>query len=536
MANRTNHAPIPQWRKWETSWSSAVTYENPVQDAALQVTFTSPSGRTHHIDGFWDGEQTWRVRFMPTQVGEWTFSTCCSDTSNAALHEQTGTFRCTEPLNKTRFDKHGAIRVSENHRFLEHADGTPFFWLADTVWNGPLLSDKDEWGIYVEARAEQKFDAAQWVTTQWIASPGGDRNQSVAFTGKERIAINPQFFQRLDEKADVLSEAGILNVPVLLWAARWLRVYSDNAVNPGLSLPEDQAILLARYMVARWGAHHVVWILNGDGHYIDEAAERWRVIGRGVFGGREHAPVSLHPGGWMWNGGEFGAEEWLDIWGYQSGHKLDEAGLRWLVAGEPATDWDKERIHPVINLEPPYENHMDMGSEGTRRISAQDVRRALYTSLLIAPTAGVSYGGHGVWGWDDGTTLPTAHPLTGMPLPWQEALHMPVAEQVRFLYDFFTSLEWWRLRPAQDMLLAQPGNASAGETIVAARTERGDLALVYTAAARRIELNLSSLRDSLVGYWFNPVNGELIPATSRGTREHACFETSAAGDRVLVLK
>ena len=26
------------------------------------------------------------------------------------------------------------LRVSDNQRFLQHADGRPFFWLADTTW------------------------------------------------------------------------------------------------------------------------------------------------------------------------------------------------------------------------------------------------------------------------------------------------------------------------------------------------------------------------------------------------------------------
>ena len=38
---------------------------------------------------------------------------------------------------------------------------------------------------------------------------------------------------------------------------------------------------------------------------------------------------------------------------------------------------------------------------------------------------GVSYGGHGVWGWDDGSAPPVAHPNPGVPLPWREALRMP---------------------------------------------------------------------------------------------------------------
>jgi hypothetical protein len=55
-------------------------------------------------------------------------------------------------------------------------------------------------------------------------------------------------------------------------------------VNPGFALPEDQAILIARYMVARWQAHDVVWILPGDGDFRGEKAEKWKRIGRAVFG------------------------------------------------------------------------------------------------------------------------------------------------------------------------------------------------------------------------------------------------------------
>ncbi|MBE3068735.1 MAG: DUF4038 domain-containing protein, partial [Planctomycetes bacterium] len=29
---------------------------------------------------------------------------------------------------------HGDLKVSANRRFLVHADGTPFFYLADTAW------------------------------------------------------------------------------------------------------------------------------------------------------------------------------------------------------------------------------------------------------------------------------------------------------------------------------------------------------------------------------------------------------------------
>jgi hypothetical protein len=41
-----------------------------------------------------------------------------------------------------------------------------------------------------------------------------------------------------------------------------------------------------RYLEARYGANHVVWILTGDAHYEGEQGERFKRAGRTVFGGR----------------------------------------------------------------------------------------------------------------------------------------------------------------------------------------------------------------------------------------------------------
>ena len=73
----------------------------------------------------------------------------------------------------------------------------------------------------------------------------------------------PEFFRRLDGKVAALARAGLLAVPVLLWAAEWTDDPRVNELNPGYSLPDDQAVLLARYMVARWDAYPVAWILPG---------------------------------------------------------------------------------------------------------------------------------------------------------------------------------------------------------------------------------------------------------------------------------
>ncbi|MEP7190957.1 MAG: DUF4038 domain-containing protein, partial [Roseiflexaceae bacterium] len=423
MTVATPSARVPRRSRFEAAFVSTVEYANPLSEIALSVTFTGPAGLAHRVDGFWDGESSWRARFKPDQLGEWTWTTTCSDTTNSGLHAQAGALTCVEPSSETRFDQHGPLRVAANRRFLEHADGTPFLWLADTAWSGPLRSTGAEWAHYLSERARQGFSAVQWVATQYLAAPDGDLDGQLPYTGHARLAVNPAFYQRLDQRLDAINQAGLLGVPVLLWAATWSNDELVNNSNPGYTLPEDQAILLARYMLARWGAHDVVWILNGDGDYRGPKAERWHRIGQALFGERAHAPVVLHPSGMNIPAEEFREQAWLDITGYQSGHGDDEETQRWLVAGPPAQDWQRDPPRPSINLEPPYENHIAYQSQ--QRIPPFTVRRALYWSLLVAPTAGVTYGGHGVWGWDDGTASPVAHPNTGVPLPWRAALRMP---------------------------------------------------------------------------------------------------------------
>lgn len=303
-----------------------------------------------------------------------------------------------------------------------------------------------------------------------------------------------------------------------------------NRLNPGNSLPEDQAIVLANYMVARWQAHDVAWILNGDGRYEGDAATRWRRIGQAVFGEGPHAPVTMHPCGTHWPYADFQAEAWLDIVGYQSGHSISDDALRWITSGPPATDWRKLPARPFINLEPPYENHMAFPSN--ERFGPQAVRRAIYWSLLNAPTAGVTYGGHGVWGWDDGSAPPLGHPKTGIPYPWQDALHMAAGEQMAHLAKLMRTIPWHELRPAPELVAVQPGNQEPRRYIAAAQSADRSLALVYIPEDDQVTLDLSGWRVRPTAEWFNPRNGERQPAF--GSTQQ--FITPTPGDWLLLLQ
>lgn len=504
---------VPLWGRWERAFE-ADPKTSPDPSIGLIVRLVSPTGKRHKVSAFWDGGRTWRVRFMPNEAGTWRFRTIAYP-DYAGLNAQRGSFVCRKTKDINRFFRHGAVQVSKAGSHLEHADGTPFFWLGDTAWNGALLSKAEDWDKYLEDRVAKKFTAIQFVTTQWRSAPGNLEGE-VAFTGKEKIQINPAFFKRMDARIDALNAKGLLAIPVLLWAIR-----GDE--NPGWYLPEDQAILLEKYLVARYGAHHVVWIPAGDTTYRDANGEKWRRICREVFGDEPHAPIVMHPQGMQSYTEIYKDDKWLDIIGYQSGHGDNDASLNWIHSGPIAKEAKQFTKRPFINLEPPYEDHVSYHSK--LRHSDFSVRRASYWSLLNAPTAGVTYGAHGIWSWEVEAKEPLLHKGTGIAKPWSEALNLPGSQQMKFLYKFFASLKWWELRPDASLLTKQ--TAEPAKFIAAAKTLKGDIAVIYLPVGGEITINVSAR-----GEWFDPRTGLWRAAIQADGK----FRAPTAQDWLLKLK
>jgi hypothetical protein len=533
------------WGRYEASIELELDGSvDPLRGVRVEGELTGPSGQRRSVPGFWDGESTWRVRFSPDEPGRWeyTLTADAEDAGELAGAAAAGTFECVPYEGDNPLYVHGPIRVAEGGGHLVHADGTPWFYLADTAWNGPMLAGEEDWDYYLQVRWEQGFTACQYVSTQWRTAPEGGPGGPTYWGGDRLERLNPAFFQRLDARQEALADAGIVGVPVLLWA---IKGGQFNETNPGNVLSEEDCALLARYQVARWHAYPVVWILNGDGKYLDEEAARWRRIGRVVFGETERgqrAPTMVHPGGQTWVGHEFKDEPWLDIVGYQSGHGDDEKAWRWIVEGPPATEWRSVPGKVVMNIESPYEDHVSYQSK--ERHPAVHVRRANYWSLLVSPTAGVTYGGHGVWGWDPGGTTPVAHPYTGVSKHWREALQLPGAQQMRHLHDVFASVPWWKLRPAQELLGGHPytvaqgsdgGGADVLRYVTAARTDDGRAAVLYLAAGGELRLDTSSLSGGLIATWVNPRDGSRANA-GRVEQGQVALRSPDGDDWVLILR
>lgn len=500
----TATAENAQWTVFEASFSSASRYQNPFQDVTVTVDFTAPDGRIRTADAYWDGENTWRVRFSPEQTGEWTYRTHASHPDDKGLDGQTGKFRCVPYKGANPLYEHGSIRVSQNRRYLEQADGTPFFWLSDTAWNGALKADHASWETYLSDRKQKKFTAIQFVTTQWIAA-AGNAEARLAYEGRESITIDPVFFQWMDERVRAVNDHGLVAAPVLIWTAPW-SPYSK-FLNPGNALPDDQVIRLARYMVARYGAYQVIWILAGDGDYHGDEAARWKRIGNAVFADSPSRLATIHPAGHEWIAGDFGQEPWFSIIGYQSGHSDMPEDLKWITQGPPSSSWDAPPNRPIINLEPNYEDHLSQ-SGSHKRFDAHAVRRAAYWSLLVSPPAGVTYGAHGVWGWDTHPALPMNHSGSGVARPWFDAMNLPGSRDMAHLMTLFSSLQWWTLRPDPALIAHQPGDEDPSAFVASAGAENKEWALLYFPVGQAVTLRSDQLVGPLLVRWFNPRSGE----------------------------
>lgn len=498
--------PAAKWQRFELTLKSSVTYTNPLQEAEMRVLFISPLGETNRVYGFWDGGKTWRVRFQPGFAGRWTYYTMCSDTANKGLHGQAGSFLCTATKGESSFDLHGPIQVARSQKHLEHADRTPFLWLGDAAWSAGIKSARNDWEEFIETRAKQKFNVVQW-----RLNPENLVEQEAAFSGRDRVSVKPEIFRQLDAKVTAANRAGLLCAIAPLWEI------SDGSEN---QLPEDQAIRLLRYVVARWSAEDVAWIVAFESDSTGAQANRWQNIGRAVFGQVTHAPVILLPGESVWAFDAFRRERWVDVLGVQTTSAINEDSLPWLLHGPLAMERQKQPAHPLVTISPPPE----VSAKPTKtQITAELAGRLPWWSLLLNTPAGVSYQAQDVSAWIIDPKSPKA------PQPWREALKLSGAEVIAPMAAILGEKEFWRLeaRPSAAM-----NNTNMSQESVTVATEGNEFAVTYTPSQQILNANSLANSGSVLANWHNLRTGDHSLANVSNQR----FTPPAPGDWLLSLQ
>ena len=83
-------ASVEQWGRFEAIFTNNRSYADPYRNVRLNVSYTRPDATAVNFWGFYDESNVWKIRFMPDQIGHWTYNASFSDGAPGG----TGSFEC----------------------------------------------------------------------------------------------------------------------------------------------------------------------------------------------------------------------------------------------------------------------------------------------------------------------------------------------------------------------------------------------------------------------------------------------------------
>jgi hypothetical protein len=274
---------VPQWGVFEASFAAQVP-GNPFTTVDLTAEFRQGQD-TLVVDGFYDGDGIYRIRFSPSHREPVSFVT---RSNIAELNNQTGKFTVGPP----EAHNHGPLSVDAKDPFhFRHADGAFHSCVGTTSY---------VWALQPESRAQETLRTCKssgfnkmrmclfpkhyrWNIQEPERYPFAALKIPRSAKAKEDPAnwkwdfstLDPQYFQTLEKRIGALGKLGI-EADIILFHPydRW-----------GFSMMSpDQDRRYLRYVMARLGAFsHVWWSLANEWDlFKTKSAEDFDRLGRFV--------------------------------------------------------------------------------------------------------------------------------------------------------------------------------------------------------------------------------------------------------------
>ncbi len=434
------------------------------RSAGFWATWTHEGGRSWRMPGFRAGDGTLRVRFNAPLPGRYVMTLECCGSEDCPLHGHSESYVALPYSGAVPHYRLGPVRISEDRRRFEHADGTPFLWLGDTWWMGlsRRIHFPYEWLDLLKDRVAKGFTVVQIVAGFYPDMPPYDlRNTNHAGFPwlPDYVGVNPGWYDEADFKIGAMTALGITPCIVGSWGYHLIPMGVERMKHHW------------RNLVARYAAMPVVWCLAGECNmpfYLSENKEADRIAQR--KGWTEVArylkeidpfnrPMGVHPS-------EQGRDELEDpdlpdFEMLQTGHGDRDSipgTLRLITAAI-----NRKPVRPVVNSEVCYEGI----GEGCR----QEMQRRLFWTCFLNGCAGFTYGANGIWQFNrEGEPYgPSPHGLEWGATPWNEAMRLPGSAHIGVGMAVLSKLPWWRMQPHPEW--AEPsissenpfGASSAGE-------------------------------------------------------------------------
>ena len=357
------------------------SHGNPFLDVELSATIVGP-GVSVRVPGFYDGDGTYKLRYMPEVFGAFTFET----SSNApSLDGVRGSFEVEEAT-----QSHGPVRVADTFHFA-YADGTRYRPVGTTsyVWTHQ--------GDEVEEKTLASLAASSFNKMRMCVFPKSylfNENEPSMFPfvgnldeGFDVQRFSPEYWAHLEKRIDQLAERGI-EADLILYHGydRW----GFSTMDP---VADDRYL---RYVTARLASFANVWwsLANEYDLLFDKTEEDWERFAQIIT---ENDPnshlLSIHNCRDFYDHGR----PWVTHASIQRQdvYKTSEMTNQWREA------WGK----PVVIDECAYEGNID---QGWGNITGQEMTRRGWEAAVRG-----GYLGHGetyvdpddiLW-WAKGGTL-----------------------------------------------------------------------------------------------------------------------------------
>ncbi len=478
-----------QWQVIEMNFTSDKTYQDAFNDVDLDVIFTHKDGTQLKMPAFWNGGNTWTVRFAPTLTGVWSYKTVCTDEDNSGLHNQTGDFLCKKYEGSLDIYKWGFIKTIPGKRYFTYNNGSPFFYIGDMHANLPAI-DLDDFKTIIDKRVEQGFTVIQSEPLE----AGYDLSDGV--TEDDMV-----HFRNLDDRFKYLAEKGLVHansqfffVSTLNWA--------------GSKYPDSYLEKLSRYWVARYSAYPVMWTTaqecdNDFYNEFDINTNPWKKVATYIhkYDPYNH-PLTAHM-------------EYVSYTDASNSSFRDVPGHSWW-----AVQWSA-RKNGQLNFEIPE----DFRAHGQFKVTILyegsfdylwtnhfGARMQGWTAFLNG-MYGYGYGAADIWLYNSTYNMDVPTTRDGITITvemkhtkWPESLEFETAYQMGYMKDFLTKNQWWELAPRfNDSRWFEPDNS-----YYSIASKGSDIYMIYFYNPDRKTGRVKNLENAAYTVeWFNPRTGKV---------------------------
>ncbi|MEI8271687.1 MAG: glycoside hydrolase family 140 protein [Paludibacter sp.] len=416
------------------------------------------------------------------------------------------TFFTSAQTKVTKPWENGALKVSENHRYLQHENGTPFFWLGDTGWLLPERLNRDEAEFYLNECSKNGYNVIQVQTINDVPAYNiyGQSSMPEGFDFKN---INKKgvygYWDHMDYIIKMAEKKGIYIGMVCIWGG---------LVNAG-QMDVKQAQAYGKFLGERYkNSPNIIWFIGGDIRG-DVKTEVWETLANSIKAVDKNHLMTYHPRGRTCSATWFNNASWLDFNMFQSGHRrygqrkgdgdysiaenTEEDNWRYTEKSLAMTP-----IKPVLDGEPVYEDiPQGLHDFNEVRWNANDVRRYAYWSVF-AGSFGHTYGHNSIMQF----YKPGVPGSYGAKRAWYDCMEDPGYMQMKYLKKLILAFPFFDRVPDQNIIAGQ--NGERYDRAIA--TRGNDYLLVYNYTARPMQVDLSKISGARKNcWWFNPKNGEL---------------------------